>query len=168
MGRRLLSAAAADDILRHSAAVSAGASASDHVELDEGEVWAAAAFSSGDGGRTWRRQVDLVDCRCHVGGLSKAFEGGSAEAKSAPVAASLPDWPRTGTCRFEPTPAVVGSGKKEEEEEEEWVPPHEYLAREHGRSELATSVLEGAGRTLKGRDMSRVRNAVWSQTGFFG
>ncbi|KAK8942561.1 hypothetical protein KSP39_PZI009385 [Platanthera zijinensis] len=167
MGRRLLSAVAADRILRHNAAVSAGVSASDLIELDEEEVWAAAAFSSGGGGRTWWRQVDLVDCQCHVGGLSKAFEGGSAEAKSAPVAASLPDWRRTGTCRFEPTPAVVGSGKKEEEEEE-WVPPHEYLAREHGRSELATSVFEGAGRTLKGRDMSRVRNAVWSQTGFFG
>jgi hypothetical protein len=29
-------------------------------------------------------------------------------------------------------------------------------------------VVEGVGRTLKGRDMSRVRDAVWSQTGFYG
>ncbi|URD85758.1 hypothetical protein MUK42_27986 [Musa troglodytarum] len=33
---------------------------------------------------------------------------------------------------------------------------------------MATSVFEGVGRTLKGRDMSRLRDTVWSQTGFFG
>ncbi|CBI23248.3 unnamed protein product, partial [Vitis vinifera] len=38
----------------------------------------------------------------------------------------------------------------------------------HHRKMAATSVLEGVGRTLKGRDMSRVRDAVWSQTGFDG
>ncbi|PWZ40532.1 hypothetical protein Zm00014a_044398 [Zea mays] len=45
-----------------------------------------------------------------------------------------------------------------------WVPPHVYLARRQARA----SVVEGAGRTLKGRDMSRVRDAVWSRTGFDG
>ena len=54
-----------------------------------------------------------------------------------------------------------------EGEEEGWVPPHEYLARS-ARSMSTRSVVEGAGRTLKGRDMRRVRDAVWSQTGFFG
>jgi hypothetical protein len=39
-----------------------------------------------------------------------------------------------------------------------------YLARQQARA----SVVEGAGRTLKGRDMSRVRDAVWSRTGFDG
>ncbi|KAI5665301.1 hypothetical protein M9H77_24624 [Catharanthus roseus] len=43
------------------------------------------------------------------------------------------------------------------------LPPHEYLARTRGSS---FSVHEGIGRTLKGRDLSRVRNAVWKQTGF--
>lgn len=45
----------------------------------------------------------------------------------------------------------------------EKLPPHEYLAR----TRIASfSVHEGVGRTLKGRDMSRVRNAIWKQTGF--
>ncbi|KAK4353305.1 hypothetical protein RND71_028823 [Anisodus tanguticus] len=43
------------------------------------------------------------------------------------------------------------------------IPPHEYLARTRVAS---FSVHEGIGRTLKGRDLSRVRNAIWKQTGF--
>ncbi|KAM3325198.1 hypothetical protein P3S67_000322 [Capsicum chacoense] len=43
------------------------------------------------------------------------------------------------------------------------IPPHEYLARTRVAS---FSVHEGIGRTLKGRDMSRVRNAIWKKIGF--
>ncbi|KAJ4847849.1 hypothetical protein Tsubulata_000177 [Turnera subulata] len=43
------------------------------------------------------------------------------------------------------------------------VPPHEYLARRRGAS---FSVHEGAGRTLKGRDLRQVRNAIWKRVGF--
>ena len=43
------------------------------------------------------------------------------------------------------------------------VPPHEYLARTRTSS---FSVHEGVGRTLKGRDLSTVRNAIWKQIGF--
>ncbi|CAA0834071.1 Protein of unknown function- DUF584 [Striga hermonthica] len=43
------------------------------------------------------------------------------------------------------------------------VPPHEFLARNWTAS---LSVEEGVGRTLKGRDLSRVRNAIWQKTGF--
>ncbi|KAJ0704543.1 putative senescence regulator S40 [Helianthus annuus] len=46
---------------------------------------------------------------------------------------------------------------------EEWIPPHEFLARTRMAS---FSVHEGIGRTLKGRDLSRVRNAIWKKTGF--
>ncbi|KAG6516208.1 uncharacterized protein LOC121972925 [Zingiber officinale] len=49
----------------------------------------------------------------------------------------------------------------------EMLPPHEIVARASGnRSPMFTfSVLEGAGRTLKGRDLRRVRNAVLEKTG---
>ncbi|KAH7425947.1 hypothetical protein KP509_11G078900 [Ceratopteris richardii] len=43
--------------------------------------------------------------------------------------------------------------------------PHEIVDREYARS-TTFSVIEGAGRTLKGSDLRRVRNAVWSCTGF--
>ncbi|KAF4382188.1 hypothetical protein F8388_008674 [Cannabis sativa] len=45
----------------------------------------------------------------------------------------------------------------------DWIPPHEYLARTRGAS---LSVHEGVGRTLKGRDLWRVRNAIWKKVGF--
>ncbi|KAE9589996.1 hypothetical protein Lal_00037766 [Lupinus albus] len=43
------------------------------------------------------------------------------------------------------------------------VPPHEYLARTRAAS---LSVHEGIGRTLKGRDLCSVRNAIWKKVGF--
>ncbi|KAF6166215.1 hypothetical protein GIB67_030999 [Kingdonia uniflora] len=47
------------------------------------------------------------------------------------------------------------------------IPPHEYLARQFARTRIASfSVHEGIGRTLKGRDLSRVRDAIWKKTGF--
>lgn len=55
----------------------------------------------------------------------------------------------------------------DDNEDEEMLPPHEIVARNSAQSPvLACSVLEGAGRTLKGRDLRQVRNAVWRQTGF--
>ncbi|WKA07725.1 hypothetical protein VitviT2T_025509 [Vitis vinifera] len=41
------------------------------------------------------------------------------------------------------------------------LPPHEIVARSHV---MTFSVVEGVGRTLKGRDLRRVRNAVFQKT----
>lgn len=47
------------------------------------------------------------------------------------------------------------------------VPPHEWVARKLARTQISSfSMCEGVGRTLKGRDLSKVRNAVLSKTGF--
>ncbi|XP_071725794.1 uncharacterized protein [Rutidosis leptorrhynchoides] len=47
------------------------------------------------------------------------------------------------------------------------MPPHEWIAQKLARSQISSfSVCEGAGRTLKGRDLSRVRNTVLTKTGF--
>ncbi|KAH7512193.1 protein S40-7 [Ziziphus jujuba] len=51
--------------------------------------------------------------------------------------------------------------------DDEILPPHEIVARGSGMSPKTTfSVLEGVGRTLKGRDLRQVRNAIWRKTGF--
>lgn len=86
--------------------------------------------------------------------------------QSAPV--NVPDWSKIlGMDQREDNPNYISA--VDEEDDGEQLPPHEYLAREQARSQMATtSVFEGVGRTLKGRDMSRVRNAVWRQTGFLG
>ncbi|MFS7934021.1 putative senescence regulator S40 [Helianthus anomalus] len=45
------------------------------------------------------------------------------------------------------------------------VPPHEYIARRLATS--STSMCEeGVRRTLKGRDLNKLRNAIWTKTGF--
>ncbi|KAL1829826.1 hypothetical protein ACET3Z_008238 [Daucus carota] len=114
----------------------------------------------------------------HVGGLSHAFDDpgrtssprilhqirgqeivgsprGRQFATSAPV--NVPEWSKM----WKPVESM-----HHDSDEFDKVPPHEYLAR--SRNSAAYSVFEGVGRTLKGRDMSRVRDAVWSQTGFDG
>ncbi|XP_061345562.1 protein S40-7-like [Gastrolobium bilobum] len=55
----------------------------------------------------------------------------------------------------------------EDEDEGDMIPPHEWIARKLARSQISSfSVCEGIGRTLKGRDLSKVRNAVLTKTGF--
>ncbi|GER46737.1 hypothetical protein STAS_23795, partial [Striga asiatica] len=76
--------------------------------------------------------------------------------QSAPV--NIPAWTRDPK-RLDWT-VEDDSGGGEEEEEKEMVPPHVIVARSH----VTFSVFEGAGRTLKGRDLRRVRNAVLQKT----
>lgn len=55
----------------------------------------------------------------------------------------------------------------EGEDEETMVPPHEYMAKKMARTRSAShSMCEGVGRTLKGRDLCKLRNAILTQTGF--
>ncbi|KAM7277971.1 hypothetical protein ACFE04_005105 [Oxalis oulophora] len=52
-------------------------------------------------------------------------------------------------------------------EEGKLLPPHELIANRVARTQISSfSVFEGVGRTLKGRDLSKVRNAVLTKTGF--
>ncbi|KAL2244722.1 UNVERIFIED_CONTAM: hypothetical protein Sindi_2740400 [Sesamum indicum] len=52
------------------------------------------------------------------------------------------------------------------EEEGEMVPPHVIVGRRVAGKMMAFSVCTGNGRTLKGRDLSEVRNSVLRMTGF--
>ncbi|XP_050212965.1 protein S40-4 [Mercurialis annua] len=55
----------------------------------------------------------------------------------------------------------------DDEEDGGIVPPHEWIAKKLARSQISSfSVCEGIGRTLKGRDLSKVRNAILTKTGF--
>ncbi|XP_042511620.1 uncharacterized protein LOC122086695 [Macadamia integrifolia] len=93
--------------------------------------------------------------------FSISYSGGGGKFnKSAPV--NVPMWPRR---------VVNGGGSSrlsnfyedDEGTEEEMLPPHEIVARSHSTT---FSVFEGVGRTLKGRDLRRVRNTVFQKTGF--
>ncbi|KAL2341279.1 hypothetical protein Fmac_009219 [Flemingia macrophylla] len=164
-------------------------------ELREEDIWSTdddAADREEDirhatvSGGNFRRRIprDTEEHR-RVGGLSLAFEdaasGGASRrivhqfrgreeappprvrrvASSAPV--NVPDWSKI--LRVDSVESL-NEAADEEDDDSEIVPPHEYLAR--SQKMVANSVFEGVGRTLKGRDLSRVRDAVWSQTGFDG
>lgn len=80
----------------------------------------------------------------------------------------MPDWSRVSQQEHKNSQSYYKARRFEEfddddEMEEAIVPPHEVVMR---RRAASLSVVEGAGRTLKGRDLSRVRNAIWAQTGF--
>ncbi|XP_075488429.1 protein S40-6-like [Primulina tabacum] len=58
-------------------------------------------------------------------------------------------------------------GLVDEDDGNEMVPPHEYLARRFAGTQIASfSMCEGVGRTLKGRDLSKLRNSILTKTGF--
>ncbi|KAI5674383.1 hypothetical protein M9H77_14747 [Catharanthus roseus] len=80
--------------------------------------------------------------------------------QSAPV--NVPMMPR------KPKNSLLADVDVDDDADDEMLPPHEIVARgSAARSPKTTfSVLEGVGRTLKGRDLRQVRNAVWRQTGF--
>ncbi|EYU33646.1 hypothetical protein ABFS82_08G174900 [Erythranthe guttata] len=94
-------------------------------------------------------------------------------SSSAPVEAR-PDWSKVyGTFSTQKTNYYSSELSDDDDDDEEGinsgnaVPPHEWLARKLARNRISSaSVCEGAGRTLKGRDLSRVRNAVLTKTGF--
>uniref|UniRef100_A0A151UEE4 Uncharacterized protein n=1 Tax=Cajanus cajan TaxID=3821 RepID=A0A151UEE4_CAJCA len=101
---------------------------------------------------------------------SNSSASSSNEAKvlqqSAPV--NVPDWSKI--YRINPPKNSASSdegGGDENDEYDSKLPPHEFIARRLARSQISSfSVLEGAGRTLKRRDLSKVTNVVLSKTGF--
>ncbi|CAI9295259.1 unnamed protein product [Lactuca saligna] len=59
------------------------------------------------------------------------------------------------------------SDDDDDDDDGSMMPPHEWIAQKLARSQISSfSVCEGAGRTLKGRDLSRVRDTVLIKTGF--
>lgn len=170
-------------------------SVTDQSELGEEDVWSVVDDSINGSHGQWSPRATTEsevsfgrgarkDRHVAVGGLSLAFDDSAKKASSrivhqfasprarhhvatsAPM--DVPDW--TKIYRVDSVDSFPDSYDVVDDSDADVVPPHEYLAREYARSRnsAAHSVFEGVGRTLKGRDMSRVRDAVWSQTGFDG
>lgn len=127
-------------------------------ELDEADVW------SGERSASPERRKAVPSPRVVS---RKQSSRGDRVARTAPASlpVNVPDWSKIlkGEYREE-------NGRRDGEDGsdvEDMVPPHEFLARQLARARIASfSVHEGLGRTLKGRDLSKVRNAIWEKTGF--
>ncbi|KAL8461439.1 hypothetical protein ACS0TY_032780 [Phlomoides rotata] len=97
---------------------------------------------------------------------------------SAPV--SIPDWSKIMKEKpkknlWDDACDVDDGGERrsrfwvqgDEDDDNMLLPPHEYLARRLATTQIASfSMCEGVGRTLKGRDLSKLRNAILTKTGF--
>ncbi|KAL3627497.1 hypothetical protein CASFOL_028860 [Castilleja foliolosa] len=154
------------------------ASGDDHAWSGE---WGSRTSAPSQGGRRPPPRTDHHHSH-QSGGLSLAFDDHSGTPSQRIVHQFRPESPRGGIRRHvaASAPVDVPDWSKiyrvdsveslpdwdDGLEDSELVPPHEYLAR--SRKIAANSVFEGVGRTLKGRDLSRVRDTVWSQTGFDG
>ncbi|KFK40634.1 hypothetical protein AALP_AA2G022100 [Arabis alpina] len=169
-------------------------SVTDELELSEEDIWSPAVIhdtETDDSYSAWNLRASFSRNE-RVGGLSLAFEASSDApppsspmivqqihdeggeirrnlASSAPV--NVPDWSKI--YRVDSVESIHELDDEDEEEEDEMMPPHEYLVKSQARRSRKTggggaSVFEGVGRTLKGRELRRVRDAIWSQTGFYG
>ncbi|XVF76451.1 hypothetical protein PTKIN_Ptkin13bG0267200 [Pterospermum kingtungense] len=148
---------------------------SDHqnlFEFDEADVW----NNSNDPAATTNNsdaKKPLPSSRVSPKKLVRKLESSSDHkhrtpqepASSASLPVNIPDWSKILKSEYrEHRKTSDEEGVTNDAEGYDGsVPPHEYLARRRGAS---FSVLEGIGRTLKGRDLRRVRNAVWKKIGF--
>ncbi|XP_020212677.1 uncharacterized protein LOC109797153 [Cajanus cajan] len=135
-------------------------------EFDEAELWnhseATKKGLPSSGSRSLAKRASRNNNKVDHGG------GGRVGPASLPV--NIPDWSKILKEDYKEHPKWESDGDDEEEHVGDEgnqrgfrVPPHEYLARTRGAS---LSVHEGIGRTLKGRDLRSVRNAIWKKVGF--
>lgn len=131
-------------------------------ELDESDVWNTAAHSQSP---EIRKASSRISRKSSAAVVASERVGGPA---SLPV--NVPDWSKILKDEYRDNRRRDSDDEYDEHDAEEngiRIPPHEFLARQMARTRIASfSVHEGIGRTLKGRDLSRVRNAIWQKTGF--
>ncbi|KAG9448133.1 hypothetical protein H6P81_014261 [Aristolochia fimbriata] len=133
------------------------------------------------------QEADVIWSDNFSGDVERPIGGGGGGGGGGISESPLRD-SRRGRQRGESDPVKIPNGRRfkaaaeevvvygdydEEEEEEKWeaseseemVPPHLVIARRVARK-TTFSVCTGTGRTLKGRDLSRLRNSVLRMTGF--
>lgn len=173
-----------------------GRAVRDNEEFEEDDVWGfvkestkdssastrirkSKEYSSGSSSSAWRihsspRMIPRV-----LNGPT-TLEAQAVQQSSAPV--DIPDWSKIygkstkigswvdddyGNGISDGIVAYADDEDDEDADGENMVPPHEWIARKLARSQISSfSVCEGIGRTLKGRDLSKMRNAILTKTGF--
>ncbi|KAK7345569.1 hypothetical protein VNO77_16174 [Canavalia gladiata] len=143
------------------------------LEFDEAELWNSCSVTEGN-----KKSLPSSGSRSVLkrGSRKKVDGGGGGSGRVTPssLPINIPDWSKILKDDYKEHPKWDTDDDDDEEQEQEHhhgddhppgirVPPHEYLARTRGAS---LSVHEGIGRTLKGRDLRSVRNAIWKKVGF--
>lgn len=131
-------------------------------ELDESDIWNTATRSASP--EYLKKSARVSSRKPSVAGTGRV----AGSPASLPV--NVPDWSKILKDEYRENRSKDSDDYYEDDgvgETGDWIPPHEFLARQMARTRIGSfSVHEGIGRTLKGRDLRRVRNAIWQKTGF--
>ncbi|CAA7024994.1 unnamed protein product [Microthlaspi erraticum] len=141
------------------------------LEFDESDLYSSAGSIHSDS-PDFRRKISASG---RSGKKPSNRPSACAAASSGAVASSLPvnvpDWSKILRGEYRDNRRrSIEDDDGDCEDGGDWLdasgvrlPPHEFLAKTRMAS---FSVHEGVGRTLKGRDLSRVRNAIFEKIGF--
>lgn len=161
-------------------------------ELQEEDVWAMVSAREGSKTRSTGFSSSSSSSAWHVNATTRPIPRAAGRQESSPptkaarrqasAPVDIPDWSKIMKKKSKKSLWDDARDKNNDDygkvdavridddgggEEEEMAPPHEYLARRLARTQIAShSMCEGVGRTLKGRDLSKVRNAILTKTGF--
>ncbi|XP_016434852.1 protein S40-4-like [Nicotiana tabacum] len=137
-------------------------SSSLQFEFDEAETWCNNTSSNENVVHNSEAKISIPNSKFLKKPGKKSERSRAISSTSLPV--NIPNWSKILGDEYRSCPKEIDDNNVVEDfDYESGIPPHEYLARTRVAS---FSVHEGIGRTLKGRDLSRVRNAIWKQTGF--
>ncbi|XP_006365734.1 uncharacterized protein [Solanum tuberosum] len=139
-------------------------------EFDESDVWNSSTVSQSPefrkkspSSRISRKQRETKSYRKCSGATATA----TATTTAASLPVNVPDWSKILKDEYREYGRRDSDDDLDDDDLDNRIPPHEFLAKQLERTRIASfSVHEGVGRTLKGRDLSRVRNAIWEKTGF--
>ncbi|KFK27594.1 hypothetical protein AALP_AA8G404000 [Arabis alpina] len=133
------------------------------LEFDESDLYASSGVSIHSDSPEFRRKSTRSGKKSSNRPSSCAVASSAVAASSLPI--NVPDWSKIlgQEHRNSRRRSIEVDDDGDSDDGGDWVPPHEFLARTRMAS---FSVHEGVGRTLKGRDLSRVRNAIFEKIGF--
>ncbi|KAL5740779.1 hypothetical protein ACOSQ2_029959 [Xanthoceras sorbifolium] len=137
-------------------------------EFEESDMWR----SSTESATMESNKKPIPSSRSSKKLSKKSFDLGDHHHRipvaSASLPVNIPDWSKILKEEYREHSKIESDedadvNNNNNNDDDDLVPPHEYLAMRRGAS---LSVHEGIGRTLKGRDLRRVRNAIWQKVGF--
>jgi hypothetical protein len=142
--------------------------ADDSFELDESDLY-------NNSVSTHSNSPEFFSKPSRLGNKTRTSNNMNRSGLSASVPINIPDWSKILGDEYRGNQREETNGRGDDDDDESdggdevlfdggaMIPPHEFLARTRIAS---CSVQEGIGRTLKGRDLSKVRNAIWEKIGF--
>lgn len=154
--------------------------ASNDEDFEEEEVWATAVDSRDQPSPKQLTSGKGLKCHTCATTSTRSLPSGARmipcgrRFSQSTAAVSIPDWSKIFKHAQGTHGEASGGGRNdnvnededEGDDEDDKAPPHEWLAKKMAKISISSSVCEGSGRTLKGRDLSKVRNAVLTKTGF--